>query len=121
MLYNDFLINVTSFFRDQEFYKTLESTVFPSLTKERDLHDTIRIWVAGCATGEEAYSIAICLREFLENKKLTTPVQIFASDLDESAIEAARLGNYTASVLQNVPLDYLKKILYKKGWLLSDC
>lgn len=114
LLYNDFLINVTNFFRDPEFYKTLESKVFPALVKDRDLQDKIRIWVAGCATGEEAFSITICLLEFLEKKKLTIPVQVFASDLDVAAIEAARLGNYAMSALQNVPQKYIKKYFHKK-------
>src|SRR5688572_10925190 len=114
LLYNDFLINVTSFFRDPEFYKNLESKVFPALVKGRDLQDTIRIWVAGCATGEEAYSVTISLLEFLTKKKLLIPIQIFASDLDDSAIETARLGIYTASVLQGVNQDFLKKYFIKK-------
>jgi two-component system CheB/CheR fusion protein len=114
LLYNDFLINVTSFFRDPEFYKTLEGTVFPALVKGRELKDNIRIWIAGCSTGEEAYSVTICLLDFLEKNKLSIPIQVFASDLDDSAIETARMGIYPAIVLQDVPEQYLKKYFKKK-------
>lgn len=112
-LYNDFLINVTHFFRDPDFYKTLAAEVFPALVKQRKPNDPIRIWVAGCATGEEAYSIAINLTEFLENKDLDISFQIFASDLDTQAIEKARLGIYPISALQSVPQNQIKRFFKK--------
>jgi two-component system CheB/CheR fusion protein len=112
-LYDDFLINVTSFFRDPEFYTILTKQVFPSIIKQLPDLEPIRIWVAGCSTGEEAYSVAICLIEFLEANELAVPVQIFASDLDSSAIEKARLGIYTAGVLQGVSQNRLKKYFTK--------
>jgi two-component system, chemotaxis family, CheB/CheR fusion protein len=112
-LYDDFLINVTSFFRDPDFYKLLTTAVFPALIKERKPADPIRIWVAGCSTGEEAYSITICLLEFLEESVLSLPIQIFASDLDTSAIERARLGIYPMSSLQGVSASHLKKYFVK--------
>ncbi|HEX6891213.1 MAG TPA: CheR family methyltransferase, partial [Chryseolinea sp.] len=112
-LYDDFLINVTSFFRDPEFYTILTKDVFPSIIKKLTDLEPIRIWVAGCSTGEEAYSIAISLIEFLDANELAVPVQIFASDLDSSAIEKARLGIYAASVLQGVSKDRLKKYFTK--------
>ena len=108
-LYDDFLINVTSFFRDPDFYKILTKKIFPIFIAERKSVDPIRIWVAGCSTGEEAYSIAISLMEFLEEKELSFPIQIFASDLDANAIEKARLGIYPTSALQGVSLNHLKK------------
>ena len=108
-LYDDFLINVTNFFRDPDFYGVLVKEIFPALVLERKHADPIRIWIAGCSTGEEAYSIAICLMEFLEEKELSLPIQIFASDLDTNAIEKARLGVYPASSLQGVSPRYLKK------------
>jgi two-component system CheB/CheR fusion protein len=113
LLYDDFLINVTGFFRDPDFYETLIGKVFPSLIAERKLVDPIRIWVAGCSTGEEAYSIAICLMEFLEERELNFPIQIFASDLDVNAIEKARLGIYPVSILQAVSLARLNKFFIK--------
>jgi two-component system CheB/CheR fusion protein len=112
-LYDDFLINVTGFFRDLDFYKILVKDVFPILVSERKALDPIRIWVAGCSTGEEAYSIAICLTEFLEEKELSVPIQIFASDLDANAIEKARLGIYQISSLQGVSSSHLKKYFRK--------
>lgn len=112
-LYDDFLINVTSFFRDPDFYKILTNKVFPLFIAERKSVDPIRIWVAGCSTGEEAYSIAISLMEFLEEKEVTFPIQIFASDLDANAIEKARLGIYPMSALQGVSQNTLKKYFTK--------
>ena len=112
-LYDDFLINVTNFFRDSDFYQTLSRVVFPAFIKDKRGTDPIRIWVAGCSTGEEAYSIAISLTEFLEAKKLSLSIQIFASDLDQNAIEKARLGIYPISALQGVSLNLLKKYFKK--------
>ena len=112
-LYNDFLINVTSFFRDPDFYQTLEQKIFPSIVSQEKTTDPIRIWVAGCSTGEEAYSVAIALREFLERKDLDISFQIFASDLDSKAIEKARLGAYPLSALQNVSQQHVKRYFRK--------
>ena len=112
-LYNDFLINVTYFFRDPDFYKSLVAKVFPSIVKQGSTTEPLRIWIAGCSTGEEAYSVAICLIEFLESRDLQIPIQIFASDLDSNAIEQARLGIYPVSCLMNVPPNYLDKYFVK--------
>ncbi|HYG19046.1 MAG TPA: CheR family methyltransferase [Ohtaekwangia sp.] len=108
-LYNDLLINVTSFFREPAFYKALEKNVFPQLVKGRKSTDTIRIWIPGCATGEEAYSTAISLSSFLQKKKLSIPVHIFSTDLDEKAIIKARQGGYPKSAVQHIPLAQLNK------------
>ena len=112
-LYDDFLINVTNFFRDPDFYRILSKEVFPSFIKDKKGVEPVRMWVAGCSTGEEAYSIAIAFTEFLEEKEQTLAIQIFASDLDENAIETARLGIYPTSALQGVPLNLLKKYFKK--------
>ena len=112
-LYDDFLINVTGFFRDPDFYQRLSKEVFPSFIKDKKSADPKRIWVAGCSTGEEAYSIAIAFTEFLEEKERTLAIQIFASDLDENAIENARVGIYPMSTLQGVPLKLLRKYFKK--------
>ena len=112
-LYNDFLINVTTFFRDNDFYKTISSEIIPGIVKSRKANDPIRIWVAGCATGEEAYSIAITVAEYLEKKGLSITYQIFASDLDTNAIEKARTGIYSASSVQNVSPERLTKFFKK--------
>lgn len=112
-LFGDFLINVTNFFRDPDFYSTLTTVIFPRILKQRKPGEPLRIWVAGCATGEEAYSIAICLNEFLDKNRLSLPIQIFASDLDAAAIEKARLGIYPASALHGVSAKYLQQYFKK--------
>jgi two-component system, chemotaxis family, CheB/CheR fusion protein len=108
-LFDDFLINVTNFFRDPAFYTTLTNVIFPGIIKKAKQGEPVRIWVAGCATGEEAYSIAMCLNEFLDKNKLVVPIQIFASDLDARAIEKARLGVYPLSALHGVSPKYLNQ------------
>ncbi|HET6655390.1 MAG TPA: CheR family methyltransferase, partial [Gammaproteobacteria bacterium] len=92
------LIGVTEFFRDPPAWDALRASVIARLIANRGADDTIRIWVPGCATGEEAYSIAILLREALEREQVAPRVQIFATDLDEQAIAAARRGRYAAPV-----------------------
>jgi two-component system, chemotaxis family, CheB/CheR fusion protein len=101
-LYQDCLIHVTSFFRDPESFDALKTLVFPAILKERSPGNPIRIWVAGCSTGEEAYSIAICLLEFLADQHPRVPIQIYATDISETAIEHARSGIYTVSQVANV-------------------
>lgn len=101
-LYQDCLIHVTSFFRDPESFDVLKSLVFPAILKDRSPGNPIRIWVAGCSTGEEAYSIAISLLEFLADQHPRVPIQIYATDISETAIEQARSGIYTASQVANV-------------------
>ncbi|MBD2153381.1 chemotaxis protein CheB [Leptolyngbya sp. FACHB-16] len=101
-LYQDCLIHVTSFFRDPESFDALKNLVFPAILKERSPGNPIRIWVAGCSTGEEAYSIAICLLEFLADQQPRVPIQIYATDISETAIEHARSGIYTVSQVANV-------------------
>jgi len=97
-LFQDVLIPVTSFFRDPTTFQALIETVFPSIQKNKSSDEAIRIWIAGCSTGEEAYSVAICLYEYLTltlSKAEGTNIQIFASDISEKAVKIARLGIYT--------------------------
>ncbi len=101
-LYQDALIHVTSFFRDPESFNALKSLVYPTIIKDKTPGTPIRIWVAGCSTGEEAYSIAICLLEFLADQFPRLPIQIYATDISETAIEFARNGVYTPSQVANV-------------------
>jgi len=101
-LYQDSLIHVTSFFRDPESFNALKSLVFPVIIKDKTPGTPIRIWVAGCSTGEEAYSIAICLLEFLADQFPRLPIQIYATDISETVIEFARNGFYTPSQVANV-------------------
>ena len=115
-LYNDFLIPVTSFFRDPRIFENLSGTFLPDLIENIPDDKTIRVWVAGCSTGEEAYTLAILFRELLDSGSLGNKekkVQIFASDLSESAIEKARLGTYTTAELSGVSEKRLKKYFTK--------
>lgn len=116
-LYDDLLINVTYFFRDPDFYHSLLSKVFPAIVEHASKTDPLRIWIAGCSTGEEAYSVAIALIEYLDNHEHEIPIQIFASDLDANAIEKARLGMYPASGVIGVSPNYLKKYFIKSDGL----
>ena len=95
-------ITVTAFFREPAVFEELKKRVFPALVENRAAEDPIRIWVPGCATGEEAYSIAICLMEFLDETKVSVPFEIFATDISETAIEKARAGTYTDAALAHV-------------------
>lgn len=97
-LFNDILINVTGFFRDPETFKALKSKLFPALFKHKPAGTPMRIWVAGCSTGEEVYSLAISLIEYLGEKAAQTPMQIFATDISERAIQKARTGYYSDSL-----------------------
>jgi two-component system CheB/CheR fusion protein len=100
-LYHDFLIRVSQFFRDPEAFEVVKHKIFPALLKDRPRSSPVRIWVAGCATGEEAYSLAILLSEALEGRPEAVPVKILATDLNESALEKARAGVY----LDNIEID----------------
>ncbi len=95
-------ISVTAFFREPAVFEELKKRVFPALLEKRAPEDPIRIWVPGCAAGEEAYSIAICLTEFLDDAKASVPFEIFATDISEVAIEQARAGAYKDSALAHV-------------------
>jgi two-component system CheB/CheR fusion protein len=113
-LAKDFLISVTSLFRDTEAFNEIRDTVFPQLLESLAANDEIKIWVAGCATGEEAYSLAILLKEQLNGKHKDRIVKIFATDIDAAALIAAGKGVYAADRMQNVPEAYLKTYFDKK-------
>ncbi|MBD2677440.1 MULTISPECIES: chemotaxis protein CheB [Nostoc] len=108
-LYQDVLITVTSFFRDGEAFETLKTKIFPNIVKNLTPNLAIRIWVAGCSTGEEAYSITICLLEYLTSQGINHPVQIFATDINEVAIDKARNGIYKPSQLADVSPERLQR------------
>jgi two-component system CheB/CheR fusion protein len=101
-LCESFLITVTAFFREPAVFEQLKKKVFPALVENRGRDDPIRIWVPGCSTGEEAYSIAICLMEFLEEAEVSLQFEVFATDISETAIEKARAGTYTSAALAHV-------------------
>ena len=107
-LHQDILINVTNFFRDPLAFETLRSMVFPTIMKNRVSDDAIRIWVPGCSTGEEAYSIAITLLEYLGDKAAVMPIKVFATDVNETAIIKARQGIYPKSIKADVSTGRLR-------------
>jgi two-component system CheB/CheR fusion protein len=121
-LYRDILIHVTGFFRDSEAFEALRATVFPKLLQDREPADTpIRIWVPGCSTGEEVYSIAIVLLEYLWEHGRHGPlasttsreVQIFATDLSETALDRARNGLYAEAAVSEVSAERLKQFFVR--------
>ncbi|MGD1931758.1 MAG: CheR family methyltransferase [Leptolyngbyaceae cyanobacterium] len=122
-LHQEILINVTSFFRDAEAFEALKTEVFPALLRGRDRHDPIRIWVAGCSTGEEAYSIAICWLEYLAYQTFNQPIQIFATDIiSEAAVEAARRGIYREAQIADVAPDRLQRffVAVEQGYQVNS-
>lgn len=112
-LYEDIFIHVTEFFRDPHSFDSLQSHVFPLLVKNNTLETPIRIWVPGCSTGEEVYSLAISLFEFLVEKKISVQLQIFATDISELAIQTARKGIYTAFQVRGVSEERLNRFFDK--------
>jgi two-component system, chemotaxis family, CheB/CheR fusion protein len=108
-LFRDLLIGVTSFFRDQDAFKVLEQQVIPGLFANKYPGAAIRIWSPCCSTGEEAYSIAILLQEYMEAKRASFAIQLFATDIDSRAIATARAGVYPASIASDVPQDRLAR------------
>ena len=108
-LYHDVLINVTSFFRDPESFNILKTLVFPAICENKHPDSPIRIWVAGCATGEEVYSIAISLLEFLDDRPIKPQIQIFATDISTVVIDKARSGIYATKLLDDVSPERLRR------------
>ena len=108
-LFGDMLIGVTGFFRDPEAFKILEEQAIPSLCDSKPLGAAIRVWTPGCSTGEEAYSIAILLQERLEALKQSCTVQLFATDVDCTAIATARAGLYPASIAADLSPERLAR------------
>jgi len=101
-LFKELLISVTSFFRDPQAFETLSEKAIIPLLQARSSEQTLRIWIPGCASGEEAYSIAILVNEAMEHLKKRVPVQIFGTDLDAKAIETARTGVYMDGITADV-------------------
>jgi two-component system, chemotaxis family, CheB/CheR fusion protein len=112
-LYQDCLISVTGFFRDPQAFEALSEQVLPLLLKERPSAAPVRVWVPGCATGEEVYSIAICLLERAGDFQGNPSFQIFATDLSEAALKKARGGTYLESVTQDVSPERLRRFFAK--------
>src|SRR6266566_1698517 len=112
-LYEDLLINVTEFFRYPKSFETLKKDVFPKLLQNRDPDTPVRIWVPGCSTGEEVYSVAMLLTDFLAGREAGNPVQIFGTDISEGAIARARVGFYPESMVAKVPPEMFDRYFTK--------
>lgn len=111
----DLLIRVTEFFRDPESFDALTQRVLPNMVDKLIPEESIRIWVPGCASGEEVYSIAMCVFEYLGANGLTTPVRIFGTDVSEDALETARSGRYIENIARNVAAQRLERFFVRDG------
>jgi two-component system CheB/CheR fusion protein len=114
LLMKDFLISVTNFFRDPESIDALAKTILPGIFINKGNEDQVRVWVAGCATGEEAYTIAIVLNEALNASANNPQVQIFATDLDSQAIAFAREGFYSEAEVADISPERLRRYFTKE-------
>jgi len=114
LLFKELLINVTSFFRDAEAFDVLKKNILPQLLEHKPDNYVFRFWVPGCATGEEAYSLAIILRELMDNSRQEYKVQIFSSDIDEDSIATARTGSYPANISIDVSQERLRRFFIKE-------
>jgi two-component system, chemotaxis family, CheB/CheR fusion protein len=115
LLFQELLIGVTQFFRDPKSFEALETGVIPEILKDRSPANPVRIWVAGCASGEEAYSLAILFREQIARRELNVRFQVFATDIDSHALEVARIGWYPASIANDVKPQRLERYFTREG------
>ncbi|MBV8650375.1 MAG: hypothetical protein JO255_02840, partial [Alphaproteobacteria bacterium] len=113
-LLQDLLIGVTSFFRDPVAFEALEREVIPKLFEGKGPEDTVRVWVPGCSTGEEAYSIAILLRDYSPKTQGAPKLQIFASDIDEQTLQFARIGRFPSTIASDVPPRRLERYFVRE-------
>lgn len=114
LLFRDLLIGVTQFFRDPEAFEVIEHRILPALLA-RATEEPLRAWVAGCATGEEAYTMAILLREAVEKRGLSRPVQVFATDVDDNAIKSARRGVFALTIAEHLTPERLERFFVRQG------
>ncbi len=108
-LFDDMLINVTDFFREPNAFSALNEKVFPELAEKKDSNQAIRVWIPGCSTGEEVYSIAMALTEFIERKSLDLQILIFGTDVNSKNIEKVRRGIYLKTIANSVSEERLKR------------
>jgi two-component system, chemotaxis family, CheB/CheR fusion protein len=127
-LFDDILIHVTGFFRDPDAFESLKTRILPKYMKDWDPNVPFRIWVPGCSTGEEAYSIAIAFFEFLDGAQSHPPLQVFASDIREQSIQRARLAIYPESIVKHVTKARLRRFFERvpggyriAKWLRDTC
>ncbi|HLY44858.1 MAG TPA: CheR family methyltransferase [Stellaceae bacterium] len=114
-LFHDLLIGVTAFFRDSEAFQALADKIIPTLFEGKGASDTIRVWIPGCATGEEVYSLAILLLEHMDSLRARPKVACFATDIDEPAVAVARAARYPVAMLQNVSPERLDRFFVGNG------
>lgn len=114
ILFKELLINVTNFFRDPEAFEVLKELILQLILRKKSQSDTIRIWVPGCSTGEEVYSIAILLQECMESIKCYFNVQIFGTDIDEEAIEIARSGVFPLEIDKDIPEERINRFFTRE-------
>src|SRR5262249_24703838 len=114
-LYQDLLITVTEFFRDPDTFDMLRTRIIPQIFKRLPGDATARVWVAGCASGEEAYSIGICYAEAAAKDRAVPPVQIFATDVSDQCIAKARSALYPESIAANISADRLHRFFVKEA------
>jgi two-component system CheB/CheR fusion protein len=115
ILYKDLLIGVTQFFRDSDAFDIIEEVLLPGILKNKNRDDAIRVWSVGCSTGEEAYSIAMLISEYIEKNDEDFDIKIFATDIDRQHIEIAGLGNYPESIVTDVSPERLEKFFEKNN------
>lgn len=114
-LFKEILIGVTKFFRDPEAFDALQELAIPQIVNSSDPREPIRVWVSGCSTGEEAYSLAILFAEYLERTKTNRQVRVFATDIDREAIQAASEGVYPESIAADASPERLRRYFVRKG------
>ncbi len=112
-LQEDVLINVTRFFRDPPFWESLQEEILPAFFKDRATDETIRVWSAGCSSGEEVYSLAMTLLEYMSANNIEAPLQIFGTDASERSIEIARLGFYPETLLGEISQERVRRFFNK--------
>ena len=120
-LYSDLLISVTSFFRNPEVFAALKREVFPKLLERRGPEGAVRVWVAGCSTGQEVYSMGMAYQEFCDQRSRAPELQIFGTDLNEALLERARQGLYPASLAEQVSPERLRRFFAEEegGYRIS--
>ena len=115
MLFKEFLIGVTNFFRDAPVFEFFKNQILPELLKDKPNDYSVRVWVPGCSTGEEAYSIAILFNEYMDESKQKFNIQIFGTDIDDDAINTARAGLYPHTISDDLTQERLTRFFTKEG------
>lgn len=120
-LHEDVLVGVTRFFRDPNVFSVLKSDILPRILDNRESGEQVRIWVAGCSTGEEVYSVAISLLEHLSGEQLEPPIQIFGTDASETSIQKARVGAFPESITADISPERLRRFFVRadKGYQVT--